>query len=1218
MAMNRKDSVQVHVAAFGKHPGWDDHIEEIGLDSALLVNAKRVLYTECLGGNIDSGVWEKLDDDKRLPFKHAFYWKTPEGLLIGRMWASKDGKGRTKYPMVVCAHIDGVPPGWAIAQVLTRLQQVEEKCTQTNSAELVRLAIGEARRSLEDAGLALVGGAPGEESPEALVSRLVNHPSNAPDGRLGLLRVLYEMQRELGEFSHAAIMGRSRTRMGDPAAQHLRVPKTLDGPGEGACAWMAALDQEIAPPVPVLVIEPEGQRFLDIIVGPPKAGQFRCVRSAEGALGLTSDVPYTMDDATRQDAESKLDRWSKGGATVVSSTGAANGQAKSSGKLKIILAAAAVLILAIIIAFALKGGGNNKPGEPQSPADKTAVTPPKTDVPKTDTPKPAPTTANNAAPHTPPKADASDPRATWGFDQSLDRIRAKLTRLNNELKAEDAPAAAGAAQKLDDAAQHAKIVGAMPWRSSNAEAISREVASVNSQLSDAEKEIDQGLAGVSSRVAAWLTRRAGSAPFQTDAMKRAWSGAVASIDPGLGWAGSKAKADALQNAMQSAESSITAVASVEAPASSMIDAGTLRAAVTTKRDDALQAAANGAAAADSARVQQAVDQLRTWTMQATELVGTATQIESLLNSAKEEDAPKLAELATKAQASPAFREIGPAVLPVLRQVDALRSVSGQTTPDALISTIKTAATDPAGRRVGEAVAAWSRLPQVGWPSKTDDLAQAKSLRADTVQPMLAQLTDAAAKSRLDSQVAGAAKAMWMGFVQRSATTDAAIAAAESTREAFGITAADTDKLPAWARYNLMRRALSQAAGPETKPAARREAIQKFLQGIESLGSSVTGNPQVSTLAGQLRPMLDKGADLDLSRLGPGAGGWKAGPVSDDGATISYTWDHAGSTHELLFHHASTGEDVVRFLATTEVSVGVFIDAVAGANKWDEVKPLLANYPAGGDDSRRGPRVWEWSIKPSQVMSVAAPGPGDTSHGWLRTKSTMAGQEYYPAGLTVTPPTADHPMQYVSPTAAGIVARLMGCRLPTSAEWKAALALGAGGTPNLRDQTWRREYEHAAKDLAANGPEYPAGGIFWPAEAQKVQPVQDGTPAVDADDGVLWFAPVGGSPGFQHLVGNVAEFVWDDPASIETVDPTAAKIRAALGTGDKLKVIGGSALSPKEENPTEPQNVKLAQAREGYSDVGFRLAFSAPKGAGAGTNARLDQALNASGYLTPPK
>jgi formylglycine-generating enzyme required for sulfatase activity len=310
---------------------------------------------------------------------------------------------------------------------------------------------------------------------------------------------------------------------------------------------------------------------------------------------------------------------------------------------------------------------------------------------------------------------------------------------------------------------------------------------------------------------------------------------------------------------------------------------------------------------------------------------------------------------------------------------------------------------------------------------------------------------------------------------------------------------------------------------------------------------------------------------------------------------------------------------VSFMGTTEVPVGLFIDAVTGAGKWDEVRPLLANYPAGGYDTRSGPRVWEWSTRPGQVMSVAAPGPGDTSRGWLRAKSTTSGQEYYPPGLTVTPPTPQHPMQYVSPTAAVYAARLMGCRLPTSAEWKAAAALPASGTPNLRDKTWRKEFERA-KELVGNDPEYPAGGIFWPSEAQKVQPLLDGSPAVDADDGVLWFSPAeAGVQGFQNLVGNVAEFVWEDPASIEAVEASSAAIRTALGKGEKLRVIGGSALSPKEVGPNDPQPVNFAQARAGYSDVGFRLAFSAPRGAaGADASTRLDEALNANGYLTGAK
>jgi len=50
-------SEKVFVAAFGKHPAWDDHIDDIGLDMDTLIAAKRILYVQGIGGNIDSGSW---------------------------------------------------------------------------------------------------------------------------------------------------------------------------------------------------------------------------------------------------------------------------------------------------------------------------------------------------------------------------------------------------------------------------------------------------------------------------------------------------------------------------------------------------------------------------------------------------------------------------------------------------------------------------------------------------------------------------------------------------------------------------------------------------------------------------------------------------------------------------------------------------------------------------------------------------------------------------------------------------------------------------------------------------------------------------------------------------------------------------------------------------------------------------------------------------------
>ena len=97
---------QVFLAAFGKHPGWDDHIsEDLGLETESLLMVKNLLYLQGIGGQIDRGEWDKLEPHQQVSgFKHIFVWQRGDQRIIGRMWSSSDGKGRTRYPMIVCAH----------------------------------------------------------------------------------------------------------------------------------------------------------------------------------------------------------------------------------------------------------------------------------------------------------------------------------------------------------------------------------------------------------------------------------------------------------------------------------------------------------------------------------------------------------------------------------------------------------------------------------------------------------------------------------------------------------------------------------------------------------------------------------------------------------------------------------------------------------------------------------------------------------------------------------------------------------------------------------------------------------------------------------------------------------------------------------------------------------------------------------------------------------
>src|ERR1019366_6699729 len=105
------------LAAFGKHPGWDDHIPGIGIETDTLAEVKQSLYVGGIGGQLDSGAWKKLEADKRQEgFDHVFLWLQPGHALVGRLWSSSDGKGRKEYPMVLC--VDGGPT--PLESVLTR------------------------------------------------------------------------------------------------------------------------------------------------------------------------------------------------------------------------------------------------------------------------------------------------------------------------------------------------------------------------------------------------------------------------------------------------------------------------------------------------------------------------------------------------------------------------------------------------------------------------------------------------------------------------------------------------------------------------------------------------------------------------------------------------------------------------------------------------------------------------------------------------------------------------------------------------------------------------------------------------------------------------------------------------------------------------------------------------------------------------------------------
>jgi hypothetical protein len=292
----------VHLAAFGKHPGWNDHIDDQGLDTDQLINAKRLLYVQGISQNIDAGAWDKLDPQDpaaavaaitRLDlFCHEFLWHVPHSdglvLLAGRLWSSSDGKGRSKYPMVLCSQATGLSDGFAARVVLPFLAQVHEQCVAATTAESVRQTIQVRREALQ---ARMKDPVPGGPLTGAQVAEVAHH---ADMGESGFHRIVYQFVRGMAAYRAGAPSGGKGTTM---RPEQVRVPRCGMSPAEALLFWLRFALTLLDPASSLLLIAPDQQRapWVDLIAGEPSPANIFCIKAGPKNLPLTSDIPYTLD-----------------------------------------------------------------------------------------------------------------------------------------------------------------------------------------------------------------------------------------------------------------------------------------------------------------------------------------------------------------------------------------------------------------------------------------------------------------------------------------------------------------------------------------------------------------------------------------------------------------------------------------------------------------------------------------------------------------------------------------------------------------------------------------------------------------------------------------------------------------------------------------------------------------------------------------------------------
>lgn len=1151
-----KESPAIYLAAFGKHPGWDDHIEDIGIETELLAQARRMLYTDAISGNIDSGAWEKLADDQKLPgFAHDFIWwmgpsgKEPPRVLVGRFWSSRDGKGRSKYPMAVYVQANNIPLTLAAREILPVLASLEKACIEASSAQDVKAAIDRTREQLRaqfarpDASIKVPS--PAEIIPAPRIAELLDREPLGPrkgEIREGFARAMYAVEREMGAFLPIGGDGRKSKTLGvqPPAAKaaHIRLPALEHNSSDAALAWISILSRRLAEGTPILAVIPRGEGFIDVVVGEPGAAQLYCIRASAKGFPLTTDVPYVIDDAFMSRLGEMVARWTGAAPATGERPAVVNVDAKAeagsaiqkkSGLRGWLFGGGAAIVLVGVGIAVMNSAG---PGDPAKQ------------------PLAAATGTGGTTPSTAPSTDTGPPQGEPGVDAG---------------KAEEAKKAEEARQ-----ADEARRLAAQEAEKQRAAEEERQRLAAMEAKRVADEKAEKQRQDEKARADAASARKAEQEAADREAREKA-SRELAQRE-----ADEKAR---LAEAARLAEDQKKAREAADAAAA--IEAQQRAAEEAKKLADAK--AAEEKAAEESAR------QAKELTAQLEVASTMIAQGATLADAA--EDGRSLAKLVEDVRAHPAFAAVAQSETAryVILRSSLLSQISSST--DAAFLTKQ--ASDVSGENFGVAVAAMERLAGLGWPRENADFERALA-DLQSAQRAADGVKDAVRAERAHQRLAQVGRSMWLSAWKSVGSND--LPRQNSMLAAMPRCGVEASTLDPAERYNVELAGLKARA--QSIPASEIDVqVARFVESAPQ-AARASLEPLVAML-NQRRDAAASGPPLE--KLGPGsleAGkAWKLAGAQDGWLVFEPPAGSKIKTPLVFGRVSSAGGDA--YVLISEVSIGLFAATVDQAGAWSDIVKL-GRIEAKAQLRRDGPAGWEWEMGGTQVVGMRPAGLQNrtTSRGWFDFDTYMAKTPYFEQGKEPEAPSVQTPMQYVSPAAAIHVARLLGCRLPTSGEFASIIQASESSSANRRDASWLAANATLYKKSGGRNTTALDGEIFLPPSVT-VPTRAKAAAASAADDGTILFRQV--SPGttgtsWQDAVGNVSEFVLDTASVWGTAPSTVAELRDWTSKSDALRVMGGSALSPAEVDPATPYAVKGVSSLLGYSDVGFRVAFDA-QGAG---------------------
>jgi hypothetical protein len=257
----------VQLAGFGKHPAWDDHIGDLGLTTETLVNTRRILYSEGIASQLSSGAWNRLEESGHaVEFDHRFVWSRETQSVIGGIWASSDGKGRGRFPMIVCLQI-GIN-GWrAIHRFLELVEDLGALCQKTKDQQKFRDLFAETQLRLSCHAVSNLD----SETRSHDISRQREE---------AILNGMIALSQGVRKYRKQDVRKGVRS-------VHFRLPAISGQPKESLEFWAGYLETRLDSRLPCLTIASAGLGPVDVIAGEPEASDFFCLRAAEARLPMT-------------------------------------------------------------------------------------------------------------------------------------------------------------------------------------------------------------------------------------------------------------------------------------------------------------------------------------------------------------------------------------------------------------------------------------------------------------------------------------------------------------------------------------------------------------------------------------------------------------------------------------------------------------------------------------------------------------------------------------------------------------------------------------------------------------------------------------------------------------------------------------------------------------------------------------------------------------------